>query len=829
MVLFINILLLKILTKTYKGVYMKQKLAILAVLTNVKHNNIPYATPNFLESIDTISEEFHSFNGPEVIIDCAPETAYENAKLAGKHGLSIALKNNIHHISKMSKKEFSSFMLSISITEQQGKEATRLMVYSLMEDVPKKMNEKEASSVISHTAPSSLMIDGEAAAVYAVKTLNAAFLDRKKSVASLVSVSNENENAIFLKMDYDSDLIKYMLKNPGIYILNGQLGSGKTQNGTLPAFNALIEAKLFPIFISPRRLLTAQLIDFKYHYDNPTVRASMRDQKQSQLAGLGAVVNSVFSPLFASFKNKSQSLIIEEIEEVLDHLTGKAIGTGNIEERAAMTNDLFSLIKNKKLVIMADAMICDHTVNAIAKETGKKVHIVSPFSSVEHTQRITINVYATQEENIAQTNSLLDSGLNVAAFCDASHNENRSKFSEIFKSINKQDRNCLMLDASNMKGIGAFKFVKELDESLKKYNYVQTTPVINSGVSVQNGHFSVVSMMSSQTLSPKGSIQSMRRFRDVLAINFSSIERRPAQPTDPLIILANEMRKCLDAESMGDGALKQYENKPGMKLLLSRIAHENKSRNSYTNHTLMIAEHMGWEVVLIKKDEEAQTVGRTVSYEGRKIEEAERSFFIMTSAPISDTEAKIISNGISYAKKEDKWKLAAFRMRKAYCIKDTESITQEFIDHDENGKGQIILKNTILADSNKCSGTSNEVIKLNAIKMIMKLLNIDIETMTGSYSSEDAKVLLAWIDRGTVAYGKNIISASEAITLSFPNVSLSSVPGKVAKSIMKHVFAIDTKETGGSMLKGVRSKNYTTVHNKISKMNIKIRNHIKNI
>ncbi|MFD1006780.1 hypothetical protein [Oceanisphaera ostreae] len=795
---------------------------ILAVLTDKQHNEISNSTTYVVENIELLIEEASILNDCNIVIDSTSKTAYKHIKLAEKHHLSIAKNNQIINISKMNEKSLASLLLSSATTKHEGIEATRRMAYSLSKDVPSKMSRKDAIAAIRGAAPN-IMIEGQSASDYAENQLVSLLEHIYEEVRKTHSVSLSNENTIHLKMDYDENLIEHIKNNPGIYILDGDLGSGKTQNGTLPAFEAFMEMGLFPIITSPRKLLTAQTIDAKYHYQNPALREALKNPFGKQPTGVGSVINSLFFPLFENYReNESNAIIIEEIEEALNHLTGKAVSKCLLA-RTEMMSGFMKLIKEKKYVVMADGTISDHTVNMLAKNTGKKIHIVSPVSFVNK-EKIQINVFKNHAENNARISEVMNSGGSIAAFVDASHNKNKSEFRALFRAREEEERRALMIDAASLVDKDPVSFINELEVIIRDHNYTQFSPVISSGNSFTNTGVTEVSILAHQTISPRSAIQSMRRFRDVPRVNFSITPEPKNYPTDPMIVLALEMNESMDASKMGPGSLAEYSRNPGVMLVIERITQENRDRNNYANYVLIAAEQKGWAVKLVDSNEDAAKEGRKITKRGQELENEARSNSLIAARPLSDAEANSIRGLAGYAQEDEQHMLAAYDIRKAFKMKRTDAITPEIIALDANGSGQKIVRN--YNRTHKLSKLSNasEVIMVMFIKEALSILNIDTKTMTGSYNSEDAQRLADWVKKGSIEYSNGMrIRTIVALNKHFGDITISSTGGRVASSLLKRLFALDTKSEGQITINKKRVRSYKIEHNDKSRMAMIIR------
>lgn len=790
---------------------MKNNTSVLLV-KGTQYNEIPGLLVINNENIDLVLERLSEFENTSLVIDSSDFNAVSCIKLAVKKACKVAINSTIYDLGDMKYNEVAALIFRNSFSQEQAVSASHNLIKILLNSMPSKLDIEQAKAILLNSAPN-IKIDGQSAYEYSSKVLESQYQAKVDSYMSMVSVSLDNKNVNVINTTYDSNMVDSIANSNGIHVFLAPTGYGKTQKGTLPLFNKLMDMGKNPVMTVPKRTLAASIFNTDTHYQS--VKNKLANNQLSEVKGLGTVINSALMPVSKNYVELSQALIIEEFEETYSHVIGDAIGNGTLKGKAGSAKAFIELIKNSPLVIMADAMFSNDSINMIARETGKKINVYIPTDSLSNS--VSVSYFPKQSDSIGLANEALSTGINVAAFCDGQHNKDRSKTNEILNSLKLSNTKSVLIDANAMAQEDSVSMISNIDEYLMDFNLAMFTPVINSGVSIQNNNFGLVSFFSHKTLLPNQVIQSVRRFRDVDQVNLSVVENRRNYPLDKSVILSEMMRASLTSEQMHQGSFDEYMKIEGMDLVLERKSFENRMRHDYTNALLIMLDGLGFNLNNKSINKEVSESGKKASSNGVKAE-AERRTSLITSFALTDlidySSIKEIIRLGEYASDKQKGLLAAHDMYSFYGVKPNADLVR----FDAAGAGKNLVRNYGRVNGNTYSNKSNEAIKVKALSKVAEILNIDTETMTGNYTVSDSVKLLDWINNGEVEFGSNKISALEAIRIALPSVSISKVAGRVAVAILKSAFKLSAKQTGvGKMFDGVRGERiYSVTHTKES-------------
>lgn len=665
-----------------------------------------------------------------------------------------------------------------------------------------------APAIHLHQSPADELIEA---------SFNERFNERKQQIKRFISVAPDNPNVTFITVNYGAELISQMVDNPGVYCLVAPMGSGKTRSVILPFFEQLCENGHYPLLAGAKRILMGSLVNDDRHYKKARHRLVKHPDGQLPLpvTGTAGVINTLFHDDFTELRAHSDTLLIEEYEDVQSHLVSRAIGVnGKLRDQAKLKSQLNDQIKKSRCVVIADAMLSDFSANELAKISGKPVYICHP-TTVNEVKPNQILYYRSESLLIEKLHTLLsDEEKNIFTFSDCANNENKSHFLTLANLFNKAARTSFIVDrrTSNTDDDMPYEaLLKNLDTELKKYQHVLISPVINSGVSIQNQHFTEVAALGYRTLMPNQLIQTLKRVRDAERIH---LHLNLITTSDPALFFSRDelLTSAIAQDHKGNSNTKRLRQKyitdPAAIAILERMLFENQMRHDHANTVLTILEHLGYEIVYQPSDKKKEKRGSEL------LKVAERE------------EAIIKQNTLTSATKQENETatyLEAKNTLSQFYKVATPQIPQDIVDFDNNGKGQKIL--TAMKYARQPPPKSDDInyrkaAKYLVMKTLFSLLNIDPTTFTGKFSGNDVKNCVNWLATAKVeveGLEQNVYAILNDITFNVkPGTSQLYSLNKL-KRLFKENFALSIEKLNRPTINGIREYMYQLEETEISR------------
>ena len=291
-----------------------------------------------------------------------------------------------------------------------------------------------------------------------------------------------------------------------------------------------------PTLLTPDIALSKQILseDDKRHYLN-----NKKNKSIAALTGLVCCVNSATTnDKFFEYAKASEVLLVEEIEECLLSLTQDLIKSGTLSDRAKAMSRFFSLLHKDKIVV-GDALFSNLTATQIIEETGKNIYLIETTDKLKSPKKI-IKLMG-RDQHIEWVINQVNDHTTEIGFSDGAQKESNYffKLHDVIKSKTKQLTK--IINATFIKSKEGFKFLSNVAEFLAKYNYIQISPVLTSGMHFLIESITRVNLFAIQTMLPTQLIQSSGRFRfaELLQISFSEI--RKDYPEDDKSIIMDEV------------------------------------------------------------------------------------------------------------------------------------------------------------------------------------------------------------------------------------------------------------------------------------------------
>ncbi|MEA1079505.1 hypothetical protein [Marinobacter qingdaonensis] len=381
-----------------------------------------------------------------------------------------------------------------------------------------------------------------------------------------------------------------------LIVLNGGMATYKT-TALRDIYTEARARRMFPVMVTGKRSIASNFFssDHEDHYKNSSAEAPQ---------GLIGVINTVAQHKHAEDRKNCRVLIIDEVQDLFDHMATGTLGS-SFYDRAAAMNALEKMMKQADRVVVADAMITDQTLSQLYSMTGAFPRVLTAQSSTDVEIKI-----SKESEVLALAKEDLNAGKKVAVFCDY----RAEGFSEIANALRTSNRAVTELTADYLERKG--KTVEDINEILEAADAAVISPVINSGASIELEDYDRVYVLAGQTLNATSILQSVRRFR---AARTAFIGFRRGQASKRLIkadeIIYSDLIKT--ASNPGAETQKLFEHK-GARFLARHAASRNTQFESFKQTVIIAAEQMGFTVTRADVDVKKRKDGTAAKAAGRK-------------------------------------------------------------------------------------------------------------------------------------------------------------------------------------------------------------------
>jgi hypothetical protein len=722
-------------------------------LSREKLNTLPSHVENIIvENYEPKLEEFHAeFFGEakdahtRVTIHTEPKFAYHDLILAKRFGVNVVIAGEqISGRAIQDKGRYVQLLLQYAPNREKFKTHFHKLVEMRSNSFYSDTTRDEAEQLLLQLAEQSPDADDrhiKSLKAYAVKQLSNSY----NHVLHFHSPDRNNPNATFEKHNYDESLIEFINEQHDkygkvIFILNGGMGSGKSSGVLQPAFEYYFQNGLYPHYISARRSLIADKAAHPHHYLNQSKLSQANDSE-----ALYSVINSSFQTRFNNFNQSNKVMILDELEEIRSHLVSGAIGQGTLAERADLLSNFESQLRHADIIISADALTSNSSIDWLKKTTNAKIFVIEPLTPFQYTQKI-INYPAVGGQSLALAEIIkkLKNDENVVIFCDAS----KSNLHELQTAIKSElpSINQILVDGEFVSKPAGKEFLQDINHQLEAYHLCIISPVINSGLSITTKHFSSVFILAAGTIMPTAVIQSMRRFRCVDEIHFAMHNAVANRFTDPKVVFIHELTKHVSPDDFTPDLVSTSENNPYVKKIIDRIVYENELRKNYRNKILRILNQMNFEIVDRRQNSEEKKIGNQIKKRAKDEHKKYCDEYLKNQKGISEKDAHQLFLSREKLSLHQTLDLHGYRIRKLLLIDD---ITDEIISYRDQ-RGLDVLEYLILMRLPCSHKNTNQRAKSVLLLQIMKCLSLDPMTFEGEFTNTHAKIVLDYISHGQI-------------------------------------------------------------------------------
>lgn len=665
---------------------------------------------------------------------------------------------------------------------------------AVMASVPSQMTEAKAISVIEALCDIPAKRD-------VLQRIAKAFNDRREHVRSKISFDKKGLNVV--EANYtDGSTRDFILSNEGIHILSGEKGTGKSEL-MIEVFKSNVSSHKYPIFVNSSRALAESMVTSDIEplfYRNILANRDARGQVDVRKGILGVVNTVLMNGDLKSQRTASRTFIVDEIEEVLNHMSGKAVGKGKLEDQAFIFEQFESQLNKSKTVIITDAMMSQDTLDLIKRmnKNGKAIYVHGQKSRF---QKPVIR-YMPESMNMAEAKQAMDSG-KVGVFCDGAHSEVKSKVNAVVKALGKGRRHQL-IDAHFMSNRATASQLKDKEVFSGDNDVIFYNSAAKCGLSIKDSDYATVSLLASMTVNPNELIQASARFRMASTVLLSFDRKtRFRDPTNDYGVASKIMLSEMNPNEITAKTLGEMLKDEHKKNVISRIAYKNQMREDYINNTLIMLEEMGYKIEYIERDAEKESKGRSVRKKGNDAERSMRVHNVITAPIIDSKEAMQLRDNGEHNSQESKNMLENYNLRHAFGV---TKVTEEIMEFDDEGKGRAVIENMKIARGEILNKSGTEFhIKVAMFQKFFELTGLCPNNF-GSYSAINADEFHKFLTDGEIKINDSIsMPAKRAFEIAFKDCNIChKSPMKTISGILKTVFRLEKSKNLGVRIR----KNY---------------------
>jgi hypothetical protein len=608
------------------------------------------------------------------------------------------------------------------------------------------------------------------------------FEKRRKKVKRFIS-PEVNENVIEVELDFEKDLINFIGNNPGVIVLNGGIGSGKTKHGIIPCFEYFCSQNQRPLLITPLIALTQKLIN-----DDRNYKIAQKKNNLTKQQGIATCLDTVTTKReFIKYSTNSHVTIIDEYSECLNIFTqNKRVG-GTLTARVAAIEEFFVLL-NKPQVVIADALFSDLSARQLVRMTGKKIFLLSNTNSVHHKPKV-INI-VEENQHISNLINERKSGKYIALFNDSSQ-KNKKESLAIFNTVTGEDESIgENVNASFLNKKRGEEYLSNIDEELMKTQIHQFSPSITSGHSFEKVAMNSVNIISNKTTLPIQVIQSSSRFRLNEQISLSFI--KPFMPSDYETNIDKIIKSIVGEEIMKNPGcdISWLTSNDYVYLIAELIQQNHEMRNDYCSNTILMFEMLGFEINNLASDKLSQELAKKAIKRASE-EISEERFDQFTNEPITDNEYYQLFAKKYYCSNAEEQLKDVYEFVSQYRIQGHRLLVEPLLAFDKYGDGHEHLKNMNLLIGDSDPENKEQVIKLLFYSEIVKILKLKPDLLTGKWLAVDLNNLNVFFNNGTFFVDGKTEGVKDLFEVIFPYTKISDAqPITAVKAIFEKEFGL---------------------------------------
>lgn len=470
------------------------------------------------------------------------------------------------------------------------------------------------------------------------------------------------------------DHIQHLVQSlDGMVIVRAPMGSGKTEKLIAPLMQAAPKAAYIAHRVS---LVGDAAIRLNTQHYRGVLAAEM-----ACVTHLACCVNSISLPKFHNGDGRSwfttvDTLCIDEASQVLRH-----VATGPVDQPTKVMDGLVESIQSARQVLMCDADANDSLIELCEMaRPGETIHVLEVDAANDH-----IRVDHSDHETVWQ--QALDAavaGERVLVALDAA--ESAKKLAVMIEQ-QRPDARVLLVHKDSKANADAERFLDRPNEEATRWDVLIYSPAISSGVSITTEHFTRhFGIFSGQTVGPSDAIQMLRRDRTarhyVLGIGIS----RNMRETDREALFRGMLKAdelACDFDETDDEIMLRRRKSVFDEMYLACATSENRARNDFANHLLLMLAADGYQLNRLAQDELAIEASRANRKAGGVLVR-QRDLDILFSVETPDEERFQKLSRQELKSEPEQAEIERYRIENQLCAPE---VTEEHHDFFDRGNG----------------------------------------------------------------------------------------------------------------------------------------------
>ena len=483
------------------------------------------------------------------------------------------------------------------------------------------------------------------------------------------------------------------------------MGAGKTEL-IAETLKPLMAAGVRVVLISHRRSLCEALADRLGlpWGDDAAPGSDLRQQ------GMALCADSLCHSSRLRFNPAEWSgsvVVIDEATAVLRHAV-MAQGTAIARRRVPVLQALGELLARASQVIVADAQMDNHTLEAIEAAAGERAYLISsehqPAAGrqlISHDTRAAW--YQALGEHLQQQRRAL-----VTTTAAEATSANSAQNMAIWAGRQWPGARVLVVDAETIadREHDASRLAADPNETAGRFDVVISTPAIAAGLSVTlRDHFAAVFVSAGGTTDPGAVAQAAGRVRDDCPRHLYAPDRSPGNhlqlgcgsPAADRVLLQLERHEqtCLGQLAAAGWSATTNSAGPWLQLWAQAAAQQNRARLAFAATVVGLLEREGYEIENAAPQSSAKCP-EMLQFLAQEETDAEQQRVIAAEL-LSDQEAAALQAQRKRLTPEERAHLQRWRINRAWGLKGAAPSRQLLEAHEDGAHRRVVFRLAITA------------------------------------------------------------------------------------------------------------------------------------
>ena len=410
-----------------------------------------------------------------------------------------------------------------------------------------------------------------------------------------------------------------------------------------------------------------------------------------------AICVDSLSTLLNPKQNHYDIVLIDEVEQVLSHLTSDTVKDKRIETFLYFKH----YIDQAEKVYVLDADLNQLTVNTLydlVSDTSKSVTFITNDNTVKDKE---LYLYKNKQHLTDELIKAIERG--ERCFVCTNSKKQVSRLVEYIEERFSETKKVLGITADNSQDVNIQKFIRSIKSEILKYDVVIVSPTVGTGVDItfpyNESHIdNVFGFFEARVTTHFDIDQQISRVRHPKSIKVWISPETFRFSIDSEIIKAEIIdrdRSVRKLTGIKPDGTRQYDyNEEYLNLYSNVTAMTRGSKNNLRYHFRKLKEYYGWKVVEIERNEQSSKSGLAIHRRGSELYEEERVRKIVNAKIITKKEyGFLIKRKKKYSlSPEEEDAMRRYEIESFY----QSPISEESVKKDKNGKLRQQIRNYTL-------------------------------------------------------------------------------------------------------------------------------------